>query len=117
MIVRECRRYFRCPVKIPITVWSSVSGDIQGETIDISEDGIAIRLPYTLGASTDVVLRLKLTPQSKQLMARAKIVHTGDAGLAGLKFVDLSNQTKGDLHEWLSLCLEEKIPSLARQTA
>ena len=117
MIVRECRRYFRCPIKIPVTVWSSVSGDIHGETIDISEDGMAVRLPYALGAGTDVVIRFKVTMHSKDLLARAKIIRTGDAGLAGLSFVDLSSETKGHLHEWLSLCLEEKIPSLARQTA
>jgi ActR/RegA family two-component response regulator len=117
MIVRECRRYFRCPVKIGVTVWSSVSGEIQGETIDISEDGMAIRLPYALGVATELLVRFKLQPAVKELVVRAKIIRTGDNGLAGLSFIEISTATKGQLHEWLSLRLEEKIPSLSKQSA
>jgi ActR/RegA family two-component response regulator len=117
MIVRECRRYFRCPVKIPVTAWASVSGEIQGETIDISEDGMAIRIPYTLGVDTELLVRFKLQPAVKELVVRAKIIRTGDNGLAGLNFVEISAAARGQLHEWLSLRLEEKIPSLAKQSA
>jgi hypothetical protein len=99
MIVRERRRYFPCSLKIEVSVWSSAAGDVQAETIDITEDGMAVRLPYGLGIGTELLLKFKLPTHTKELLARAKIIRNGDAGLAALNFVDLAAQTKGQLHE------------------
>lgn len=117
MIVRECRRYFRCPLKVNATVWSSVSGDMQGETVNLSEDGMALFLPYSLAVDTELLVRFKLPPHPKELVVRAKITRTQENRLAGLKFVEIPDVTRGLLHEWLSHRLEEKIPSLAKQSA
>jgi hypothetical protein len=117
MIVRECRRYFRCPLRIPIIVTSSVSGEIRGETIDVSEEGMALRVDYLLGVGTELIVKFKLPGLVKDMVARAEMVRNGDGGVAGIRFVDLSTTSKGQLHEWLSHRLEEKIPSLAKQSA
>ena len=117
MLVREYRRYFRFPIKLPVTVWSSLTAEVQGETVDISEDGMAIRLPYSLGADTDLVIRIRLSARAKELTTRAKIIRTAEGGLAGIRFVEISSFAKAQLHEWLSLRLEDKFPSLAKHTA
>jgi hypothetical protein len=117
MLVREYRRYFRCPIKLPITVWSSLTAEVQGETVDISEDGMAIRLSYSLGVDTDLVIRIKLSAQSEELTTRAKIIRTAEGGVVGIRFVEISSFAKAQLHEWLSLRLEEKYPTLAKHTA
>ena len=117
MLVREYRRYFRCPIKLPVTVWSSLTAEVHGETVDISEDGMAIRLPYSLGVDTDLVIRIKLSAQTKELTTRAKIIRTAEGGVAGIRFVEISSFAEAQLHEWLSLRLEEKFPALAKHTA
>ena len=117
MIVREYRRYFRAPLKTAVTVWSSVTGEIRGETVDLSEEGMAIRIPYCLGVGTELLIRFKLSDQNKDLVARANIIHTSEGGISGLHFVEISSLAKGQLHEWLSHRLEEKIPSLAKHSA
>jgi hypothetical protein len=99
-------------------VWSAVTGDIQGEMVDISEEGIGIRLSYFLGVDTEVIARFKLPPNTKEIYVRAKVSRTGEGGLAGFTITEISSQAKAQLHEWLSHRLEEKIPALAsKQTA
>jgi c-di-GMP-binding flagellar brake protein YcgR len=114
MIVRERRRYFRCPLRVAATVGSSVTGEIRGETTDVSEDGMAIRLPYSLGLGAELVVRLKLSDSAKEMLIRAKVIRSEENGLAGLSFVEVPGPAKSQLHEWLSRRLEEQIPSLAK---
>src|ERR1039458_4664756 len=42
LIVRERRRYFRCPVDIPATICGPAEPEIHGQTLNISEGGVAI---------------------------------------------------------------------------
>jgi hypothetical protein len=115
MIVRECRRHFRHPVKLSATVHAAVTGDIVGETANLSEEGMGIRLPYALGIGTEVLVRFKLPGHTTEIIARASLNRNGENGMAGLRFLQMPNSMKGLLHEWLSLRLEETIPSFGRK--
>ena len=115
MIVRECRRHFRHPVKLPVTVRAAVTGDIVGETVNLSEEGMGIRLPYALGLGTELLVRFKLPGHTTEITARASLNWNGENGMAGLHFLQIPKGMKGLLHEWLSLRLEETIPSLGRK--
>jgi ActR/RegA family two-component response regulator len=42
LILRERRRYFRCPVKIPVEICRAGMPTIDGQTVNISESGMAI---------------------------------------------------------------------------
>lgn len=117
MIIRECRRHFRHPVKLAATVQAAVTGKVQGETVDLSEEGMGIRLPYALGVGTNVLVRFQLSAHATETLARASIIRNGENGVVGLRFVQMPNSMKGLLHEWLSLRLEETIPSLGRKSA
>ena len=115
MIVRERRRHFRHPVKLVVTVRAAVTGDIVGETVNLSEEGMGIRIPYALGIGTEVLVRFKLPGHATEIIARASLNRNGENGMAGLRFLQMPNSMKGLLHEWLSLRLEETIPSLGRK--
>jgi hypothetical protein len=115
MIVRECRRHFRHPVKLSAIVHAAVTGNIVGETVNLSEEGMGIRLPYALGIGTEVLVRFKLPGHATEIIARASLNRNGENGMVGLRFLQMPNSMKGLLHEWLSLRLEETIPSLARK--
>jgi ActR/RegA family two-component response regulator len=116
LIVREYRRYFRHRVRLRVLVSTGVTGEIEGEAVDLSEEGIGVRLPYVLAAGTDIVVRFKLATQSKEILARASIAWTGENGMVGLRFLAMPNTMKAPLHEFLSMRLEESIPSLSRKT-
>lgn len=117
MIVRESRRYFRHCVKLPIMIWSSVTGEIEGQTVNISEEGMAVRLPYSLAVDTELLIRFKLPTFNKEVVSRAKIARTAANGLVGVRFTEMPKEAKGQLHEWLSRRLEEQVPSLVKHSA
>jgi hypothetical protein len=114
MIVRECRRHFRHPVKLSAIVHAAVTGDIVGETVNLSEEGMRIRLPYALGIGTEVLVRFTLPGHATEVVARARLGN-GQNGMVGLHFLQIPSSMKGLLHEWLSQRLEETIPSLGRK--
>ncbi len=117
MIVRESRRYFRHSVKLKIMIWSSVTGEIEGQTVNVSEEGMAVRLPYALAPDTELLIRIKLPTSTKDLVSRAKIARTAKNGLVGIQFTEMPGEAKGQLHEWLSRRLEEQVPSLVKHSA
>jgi PilZ domain len=48
LILRERRRYFRCPVKTLAVICGADMSEIHGETLNISENGMAIASPVAL---------------------------------------------------------------------
>src|SRR5580692_163827 len=60
LIVRERRRYFRCPVEIPAVVSADAEPQIHGQTVNISEGGMAISAPVSLGTGVKVQVEFTL---------------------------------------------------------
>jgi hypothetical protein len=108
MVVRERRRYFRCPVVIPASVRARLPEDILCQTVNISEGGIAISVSTTLDSESALV-RFSLPGHSSQLFAETKVVWRGH-GLVGLQFQSLAAPQKQELQEWLARRLDETLP-------
>jgi hypothetical protein len=110
MVVRERRRYFRCPVAIPAFVRAGEPEDILCQTVNISEGGIAIDGPSPLDSNSDVLVRFTLPDRASQLFAETKVVWRGHGGLVGLEFQFLAPPQKSELQEWLARKLDETLP-------
>src|SRR5271170_1437930 len=54
MIVRERRRYFRCPIEIPASIRRTDMQEVHGQTVNISEGGMALE---TSGALNPGILK------------------------------------------------------------
>jgi hypothetical protein len=108
MVVRERRRYFRCPVAIPAFVRARLPEDILCQTVNISEGGIAINVPATLDSDSALV-RFSLPGRATQFFAETKVVWRGH-GLLGLQFQSLAAPQKQELQEWLARKLDETLP-------
>ncbi len=110
MVVRERRRYFRCPVAIPSLVRSGQPEDLLCQTVNISEGGIAINVPATLEPDSPALVRFSLPGCTSQMLAETKVVWRGEGGLVGLEFQSLAAPQKSELQEWLARRLDETLP-------
>lgn len=110
IIMRERRRYFRCPVTIPVAVRNQEGQETQYQTINISESGIAIRIPEEVKAGTEVAVRFNLPENQTRFVIQSKICWSDPSGRTGLQFLSLSLPQKTELQGWLSHRLEEVLP-------
>ena len=108
-MVRERRRYFRHPVKMPVNI---VLGDKQWKatSTDLSEGGIALSLKQAL--PKDAAPRVQFTlPESKiALDVEAQIAWVDLKGSAGLRFINLAKNSQELLEGWLNEQVEQQIP-------
>jgi DNA-binding response OmpR family regulator len=110
IIMRERRRYFRCPVTIPVAVRDQEGQEIQCETINISESGLAIRISTPMKAGTEVTVRFSLPENQTRFVVPSKICWSDPTGRTGLQFLSLPVPQKTELQGWLSRRLEEVLP-------
>jgi len=110
IIMRERRRYFRCPLVIPVVVRNQEGREKQYETINISESGIAIRIPDAPQAGTEVAVRFNLPENQARFAIQSKICWSDPSGRTGLQFLNLPMPQKTELQGWLSHRLEEVLP-------
>ena len=109
LIVRERRRYFRCPIEIPAVI-SQPDAEIRGNTVNISEGGIAISTSVPLGPGIKVQIEFTLPGHKSRFVVGAAVCWCKDTYL-GLQFTSLSPQVSSELQEWLAKRLEESLPS------
>lgn len=110
IIMRERRRYFRCPVNIPVAVRNQDGLETQYQTINISESGIAINIPAPMKAGTEVAVQFTLPANPTRFVIQAKICWSDPTGRTGLQFLSLVVPQKTELQGWLSHRLEEVLP-------
>ena len=70
MIVRERRRYFRCPVEIPATISRPPLPEIHGKAVNISEGGIAIATAVALDPEIRVQVQFSASRRSDSIRGR-----------------------------------------------
>lgn len=110
LVVRERRRYFRCPVAVPAFVRARQPEDILCQTVNVSEGGIAVNAPSPLDSDVPALVRFSLPDRASQLFAETKVVWRGHGGLVGLQFQFLAPPQKSELQEWLARKLDETLP-------
>jgi len=115
LILRERRRYFRCPIAIPIVIQRRTMPEVRCHSINISEGGMAVSTFVPLNPGEEVHVRFTLPGHKVPFLAESTICW-GKTGHLGVRFVSLSPQHKSDLQGWLSGKLEEILPEfVARQ--
>jgi DNA-binding response OmpR family regulator len=115
-IVREHRRYFRCPLGITISIRDLKNRVIQCHTLNISEGGLAITTPEPFKPGERVHIFLFLSGHLSQFATESEICWCDKQGRVGLRFVNLSTEQRCVLQDWLAHRLEESLPeSIARK--
>jgi DNA-binding response OmpR family regulator len=104
-MLRERRRYFRQPVKMPVRVtlgnqeWTAAS-------TNISEGGIALLLHRALPKDAMPQLQFTLPGSHSAIHVTAAVAWADIKGFAGLRFQDLERSSRELLEQWLNCRLE-----------
>ena len=111
-IVRERRRYFRCPVDVPVAILRVAMQTVHGHTLNISEGGMSITTAASLGRDP-VQLQFALPGNGFQFELESTVCWAKEEQ-AGMRFNPSSRHQTSTLQEWLSVRLEEIIPQFVR---
>ena len=110
LILRERRRYFRCPFSIPVSISRKTKPLVRCDTVNISEGGMAVSTSVPLSPGEDVQIQFTLPDHKAPFLAESKICWL-NTGQLGVRFVSFSQGHKSDLQGWLSRKLEEMLPN------
>jgi PilZ domain len=100
-------------VSVPATIRSNArtGAELQGETVNVSEQGIAVTTQIPLEPGTHVSVRFTIPGQIHEFSAESKVCWYDPAkARAGLHFLSLSPKHKSTLQDWLGKKLEEVLP-------
>ena len=109
LILRERRRYFRCPVSTPVTIQRENMQQVRCFTLNISEGGMALSTPVPLLPGERVRVQFPLPDHEAPLLAESTICWS-KKGHLGIRFVSMSDEQKSELQIWLSQKLEQTLP-------
>jgi len=108
-MLRERRRYFRHPVKMPVRI---LLGDksVQATSTNLSESGIALMLREALPKGATLRLQFALPKADFKLDVDAEVVWADVKGRAGFRFHNVPKDAQESLERWLDDQLEQEIP-------
>ena len=109
LILRERRRYYRCPAAVPVTVLRTTMPDVRCASLNISEGGMALSTLVPLSIGEQVQVQFTLPGHEVPFSAESTVCWL-KPGLLGVHFVSLSQEHKFELQGWLSAKLEEILP-------
>ena len=116
LIVRECRRYFRCPLDVVAEIESKGSENLRCQTVNVSEGGMAVIVPTPLTPGTQVKVRFALPGEKVHFNIESEVCWCDDKQRAGLQFLSLTSEQQIALQQWLAARLEQSLPeSVSRQ--
>ena len=110
MIMRERRRYFRCPIVIPLVLRAHEGGELHCKTLNISEGGMAVTSPVALKPDSRVLVAFSLPDDPTKFASDANICWSDGSGRMGLQLLTLPSRHKEQLQAWLARRLEENLP-------
>jgi CheY-like chemotaxis protein len=115
LIIRERRRYFRCPVSVSINAHRRTEGEWVGRLANVSEGGLCILAPISLTPGESLELKFKLPQSNIDISAGGEVLWADGKGRVGLQFTRIDRESQSDLHHWLTDQLDAMLkPTLAR---
>lgn len=112
-IVRERRRYYRCPVEVPVAILRATTQTAHGQTFNVSEGGMSIITAVSLGTGDPVQLQFVLPGNGFHFELESTVCWAKEQQV-GMRFNSFSRQQTSKLQQWLSNCLEETFPQFVK---
>jgi diguanylate cyclase (GGDEF)-like protein/PAS domain S-box-containing protein len=111
LILRERRRYFRCPVSMPVIIQRQRRQEIHCISVNISGGGMALSTQVPLPPGEGVRVQFTLPNHEAPVLAESTICWS-KTGHLGVRFLSVSEEHKSELQVWLSQKLEQTLPAL-----
>jgi len=97
---RERRRYFRCPVEIPVVIQFGQGPEVKVVASNLSEGGMAIQAKAA--PPKQPISRIKFTVPGTQLTIETKgEVAWSDGTKAGIRFAEIPDAARQQLEGWI----------------
>jgi hypothetical protein len=109
MMFRERRRDYRYPIEVRTFITSDGS-EFLGNSVNISETGIALKSPTSLTIGGPVQLRIELPKLAEPLVVSGEVCWSDADGRSGIHFLELHAKTLEQLQLWLSERMSELVP-------
>jgi CheY-like chemotaxis protein len=100
LMKREQRRYFRNVLESEATVSLGDGKELRGRILNLSEGGMALKLPMQLQSSTALRVRFFL-PGGLRIEAKAEITWLKENQAVGLRFAHMDAKMQRNLEQWL----------------
>jgi DNA-binding response OmpR family regulator len=115
-MLKERRRYFRKPVKMPVQVV------LEGKTVtatstNVSEGGIALMLREAMPKGAAPHLKFSLPESSLHMEVEAEVAWSDMKGLAGFRFRNVPTSSQEQLEQWLDEHMEQEFPGSKERVA
>jgi CheY-like chemotaxis protein len=110
-MIREKRRYFRCPVQIPVTLVLSQGEEIKATATNLSEGGMAVHCDAKLAKTAFSKVYFVLPGTRTAMEPKAEVAWADDLGRAGIKFVEVPESSQQELERWIMRRLESEVRS------
>jgi diguanylate cyclase (GGDEF)-like protein/PAS domain S-box-containing protein len=111
LILRERRRYFRCPISIPVIIQRENRQEIRCNSVNISGGGMALSTQVPLVPGEKVCVQFTLPDHEAPVLAESTVCWS-KTGRLGVRFVSLASHHNSELQGWLSQKLEQMLPEV-----
>jgi hypothetical protein len=115
LILRERRRYFRCPLVVPVVIARKGMQEVRCQSVNISEGGMAVSTFVPLKPGEVVQVHFSL-PERQVPFSIESAVCWWKTGHLGVRFLSLPADRKSELQTWLADKLEKLLPDFVAQT-
>jgi CheY-like chemotaxis protein len=116
LMMREHRRYFRCPLSVEAKIKSHVTrSEMRCKIINVSEGGMAIHVCTPIRVGEKVDIDFCLPDHTGSIVSTCEICWYDGECRAGLRFDFLSFEHRSLLQAWLARSLEQTLPKLVVQ--
>lgn len=101
LLNRERRRAHRVPVQAAVELTLPDTRKIEGILIDLSETGMEVLTAEPQGTGALLNFRFQLPDASFEIQAHGQVAWANPNGETGVRFLDLEESTRSQLHDWL----------------
>jgi CheY-like chemotaxis protein len=101
LVIREHRRYYRCARRIPVTVVSPAGSSSALESLNLSESGISLQLPYPTQLNDKVRMSIDVSDGKAPIQLDAQVRWVGVENRAGLSFTAVPVAALIRLQKWI----------------
>jgi len=101
LLPNERRRKPRVPVYGPVSIAYGSSENVPANLVDVSEEGVAIRVERALPPSCKVYFEFKLPDHTSTVRLAGEVVWTDFTGKIGLQFAKVPQSSRQLLDGWL----------------
>lgn len=110
LIRRERRSSCRVPLQLPIQLKLQDVPDIEGILLDLSETGMDVLAAQPLCPSGQIGARFTLPDGKTELEVRGEVIRANPNGESGVRFVELSDNSRAILKSWIAANAPELPP-------